>query len=119
MYMNDYGYDASAVLRAGDTGSDVVELQERLTSLEWLGEGPASSVLDASTEKALKAFQTASGLIATGVVTTSTWEALFADDAPHAGTVASRKFPWLWVGIGGGAVLLAVVGGALAFGRRK
>ena len=65
-------------MRQGDKGDTVVELQDLLINTwHFLKSGAATSgVFDAETTKAVKAFQTAVGLTADGVVGANTWTAL-------------------------------------------
>ena len=80
----DKAVDVSSVsvsvnkMRQGDKGETVLELQKLLQN-KWhfLKSGAATSgVFDAETAKAVKAFQTAVGLTADGVVGANTWSAL-------------------------------------------
>jgi peptidoglycan hydrolase-like protein with peptidoglycan-binding domain len=50
------------VLREGDEGPEVVELQKRLTQLNWLYEGRAHGRYDAATREAVATFQVAYGV---------------------------------------------------------
>ena len=71
---------AETVLKKGDTGADVVRLQERLIQLGYL-EGEASGIFDDAAEAALMAFQRRSGLLATGMADRITWAELFSENA--------------------------------------
>lgn len=68
---------ARAELRPGMSGSDVVALQQRLITLGYF-KGTADGSFGASTTESVKAFQTAKGLTADGVVGQKTWDALNA-----------------------------------------
>jgi cell wall-associated NlpC family hydrolase len=70
----------SEVLRAGMTGGDVRALQERLVALGYLD--AADGDFGSDTERAVKVFQTASGLGADGQAGVKTLAALTAVDAP-------------------------------------
>ena len=73
-------------IRRGSTGPDVVECQEDLIKLNYdLSPYGADGKFGAKTEKAVKDFQTASGLKADGIVGPATWAAL--DAAVGPGTV--------------------------------
>jgi peptidoglycan hydrolase-like protein with peptidoglycan-binding domain len=50
------------VLREGDQGPEVVELQQRLTQLNWVYEGEADGFYDAETRDAVARFQVAYGV---------------------------------------------------------
>lgn len=63
------------VLRLNDTGAQVTELQRRLTELGYYS-GELSGVFDGTTQAAVIAFQQANGLVADGLVGTSTETAL-------------------------------------------
>ena len=71
---------AGEILRKGDTGDRVTQLQTRLIELEYL-KGEATGVFDDKTEEALTAFQQYNDLLATGMADERTWQALFAADA--------------------------------------
>ena len=71
---------AETVLKKGDTGADVVRLQERLIQLGYLV-GEASGIFDDAAEAALMAFQRRSGLLATGMADRITWAELFSENA--------------------------------------
>lgn len=67
----------SYVLRPGDTGVEVRELQQRLFQLAWLPELTTGSY-DADTRAAVSGFQAKRGLKPTGVVDARTWSRLLA-----------------------------------------
>ncbi len=68
---------APAILKPGDSGDKVRELNHRLTQLEWLA-GPISAEYGAATKEAVAGFQTKRQLKATGLVDTLTWNKLVA-----------------------------------------
>jgi peptidoglycan hydrolase-like protein with peptidoglycan-binding domain len=68
-------------LRYGDSGPRVKELQTRLKALGYF-DGSIGGNFSTRTSSAVKAFQKASGLKATGVASVSLMEALFEDSAP-------------------------------------
>lgn len=67
----------------GDYSDDIYKIQERLISLGYM-EGEADGEYGTMTEVAVKSFQTANGLEATGIVEQSTYDKLFADTAVAA-----------------------------------
>jgi peptidoglycan hydrolase-like protein with peptidoglycan-binding domain len=67
----------TVVLRAGDKGEQVRELQHRLYQLEWLPE-VTTGVYDATTEEAVQGFQVRRGLRGTGVLDRTSWRRLKA-----------------------------------------
>lgn len=71
----------STVLKKGDQGPSVNELQERLKELGYFTDN-TTYYFGNVTEAALKDFQAAAGLSATGICDEATRKALFADDAP-------------------------------------
>lgn len=72
-----------ATIRRGSTGPDVVECQQDLIQLGYdLSPYGADGKFGAKTETAVKAFQTASGLKADGIVGKATWAALDAAVGP-------------------------------------
>lgn len=70
----------ATILQKGDTGDEVVALQERLIELGYL-KGKAKGTFDGDTEKALIDFQRTNGLLATGMLDASTRKVLFSDGA--------------------------------------
>lgn len=64
-------------LSPGAAGPSVTVVQKHLQSAGYF-KGTVTGVLDTTTETALKAFQRAKGLPATGVVNTATWRALLS-----------------------------------------
>lgn len=72
------------MLNRGDKGDAVLALQERLIQLGYL-DGDADGRYGAKTVTAVKEFQKAVGLKATGSAGESTQERLFAEDAPAVG----------------------------------
>lgn len=67
-------------LRLGDSGPEVLTMQERLIALHYL-KGPASGSFDQATEQALKLFQRGNNLLITGTLDRFTRAALYAPDA--------------------------------------
>ena len=67
----------------GDYNDDIYKIQERLISLGYM-EGEADGEYGSMTEVAVKNFQTANGLEATGIVEQATYDKLFADSAVAA-----------------------------------
>lgn len=70
-------------LQVGSKGEDVKNLQSRLKELAYLS-GNVDGAYGNGTASAVKAFQTAVGLPATGTADAATQEALFAADAPKS-----------------------------------
>ncbi len=68
-------------LEPGMNSVEVEDLNARLTVLGYLSE-ELSMEYDAGTEEAVKAFQTAAGMEATGAADVATLQALMAEDAP-------------------------------------
>ena len=68
-------------LRQGSRGSAVSTLQSRLTALRF-APGPVDGVFGSLTGAAVRAFQSARGLVADGIVGPLTWSALNAQGAP-------------------------------------
>lgn len=77
------------LLRRGDTGEDVATVQRRL-ALSGYSPGPVDGKFGLRTEAAVKAFQGARALVASGVVDRTTWDLLAAADAGPGSTVAAR-----------------------------
>ena len=65
------------VLRPGDKGEQVRELQQRLYQLAWLPE-VTTGVYDATTKEAVQGFQVRRGLKGTGVLDRTSWRRLKA-----------------------------------------
>lgn len=65
-------------IKKGDTGNDVRECQRDLTLHGY--DCTADGIFGSNTEKLVKAFQKASGLISDGIVGKNTWAAL---EAPY------------------------------------
>jgi peptidoglycan hydrolase-like protein with peptidoglycan-binding domain/SH3-like domain-containing protein len=72
----------STTLRYGDTGDDVITLQNRLIELGYLT-GTADGKFGQSTQQALVAFQKNNNLVRDGVAGTKTQQILFANTAVH------------------------------------
>lgn len=66
---------APAMLKSGDSGDKVRELNHRLTQLEWLA-GKISPEYSAATAEAVRGFQAKRGLQQTGEVDQTTWNKL-------------------------------------------
>lgn len=82
-----------ATIRRGSTGPDVVECQQDLIQLGYdLSPYGADGKFGAKTETAVKAFQTASGLKADGIVGKATWAALDAAVGPQPGPTPQAMF---------------------------
>lgn len=64
----------------GDYGDEIVPIQERLIALGYLND-TADGGYGENTEAAVKDFQNANGLVATGILDQATYDALFADSA--------------------------------------
>ncbi|MBQ3264616.1 MAG: peptidoglycan-binding protein [Ruminococcus sp.] len=78
--------EASAMsYTVGDYSDDIYQIQERLIGLGYL-EGEADGEFGDMTAVAVKGFQTANGLEATGIVEQTTYDKLFSDEA-----VAAKK----------------------------
>lgn len=69
----------------GDYSDEVAKIQTRLIALSYL-DGEADGNFGQATESAVKGFQTANSLTATGIVEQTTYDALFSDSA-----VAAKK----------------------------
>ncbi len=77
----------------GDRGEDVLRIQRRLTYLNYLNDEPDYR-FGVNTETALKAFQTAHDLNASGVADRSTQEILFSDTAQRAEKPVYNQLYW-------------------------
>ena len=108
----DYDENDYSKLTQGDRGTDVKRLQSRLIELGYLT-GTADGIYGSGTTAAVKAFQTANGLSATGTATVETQQKLFADGAIGAGATATlgptstpdpADYPALQTGSTGAAV---------------
>ena len=62
-----------STIKLGDTGDDVKRLQRVFARTKVLGPGNVDGVFGAQTEKAVKDFQQANGLVVDGVVGPITW----------------------------------------------
>lgn len=74
----------------GDYSDDVYKIQERLITLNYL-EGDADGEFGSGTETAVKGFQTANSLAATGIVEQTTYDKLFSDSAVAAAAKTEEK----------------------------
>ena len=72
--------DAELKLATGDYSDEIAKVQERLIALGYLS-GEADGEFGAMTEEAVKSFQTANGLEATGVIEQETYDLLFSNAA--------------------------------------
>ena len=80
------------VLSLGDTGVNVTQVQQQLNALGYYSYD-ASGSFDRATETALRLFQMANGLNATGVADADTLSALLSDAArPIADAAAQERF---------------------------
>ena len=68
------------VMKNGDEGDAVEEVQDRLYELGYLDAGSRTGIFGEKTEAAVVAFQTANKLNPDGLVGSSTREAMYADD---------------------------------------
>lgn len=74
------------LLRSGDTGSCVVDLQRRLIARGFsVGTAGADGIFGPATYSAVRRFQSARGLVVDGIVGPYTWAALLAAGWPPAG----------------------------------
>lgn len=80
-------YDASVLLRKGDTSSKVRQMQERLISLGYLS-GKATATFDSATEAAVIAFQKRNCSYYDGVAGPETLKALYSSSARSTSTVS-------------------------------
>ena len=71
-------------LQNGTYGDEVKALQKRLIELKYLSEGSADGAFGNKTEVAVKKFQNAADLDATGIADPETQALLFSEDAPEA-----------------------------------
>ncbi len=90
-------------VKLGDRGNDVVAMQERLQSLNYLKAGH-TGYFGTDTEAAVKSFQTRNGLSADGNVGEYTREILYSEDARPAKTTSSSASS-SGGGSGGGSVI--------------
>ena len=81
---------ADTVLKTGDSGEQVVRLQERLRELGYLSQDP-TGVFDEATEAALSAFQARNGLLETGMADGVTLSVLYSDSARKARNDSERS----------------------------
>ena len=70
----------AAVIKKGDAGEEVTELQNRLILLRYMI-GDASGTFDDATEAAVKEYQTTNSLEATGIVDKAMKDVLYSDKA--------------------------------------
>ncbi len=79
-------------LVSGNTGSAVTAMQQRLIELGWLS-GSADGDYGNNTSKAVKAFQNAAGLSATGEADSATLSVLYGASAPSNSAPAVTQAP--------------------------
>ena len=72
-----------ATVSKGDEGNDVLKLQNRLYELGFLT-GDRDGVFGSKTQTAVKLFQEAAGVTASGIADNETQQKLYAEDAPYA-----------------------------------
>lgn len=70
-------------MRLGDSGSEILRLQNRLSTLGYLS-GVRDGAFGGQTRTAVRAFQFAAGLTEDGIADTETQEMLFSSGAPRA-----------------------------------
>ena len=80
----------NGMLRVGDRGNEVTELQQKLIELEYL-EGEATGIYDEATAEAVRWFQRAHGLLVTGTADRVTRKLLEKEN-----THAREEIPDLW-----------------------
>jgi peptidoglycan hydrolase-like protein with peptidoglycan-binding domain len=78
-------------LKVGANGAAVTQLQQALIDAGFAVPGGADGVFGAGTESAVKQFQTAQGLNASGTVTTATAIALGLLDSPYIGLASGAS----------------------------
>ena len=89
------------ILKLGDMGERVQEVQSRLRDLGYLAQDPTGA-FDEETEQAVTAFQRRNSLMVTGMVDSITWNVLFSDSAagpvpaaPQAPLADTEDGDWL------------------------
>lgn len=80
-----------STIRVGSRGSDVVLCQDSLTQKGYPCE--ADGIFGKGTESKVKQFQSASGLIADGIVGNATWGKLLAENPADVGIAAPSPLP--------------------------
>lgn len=79
---------AFKIIKQGSSGTAVREIQRRLSELGYFN-NPITGNFGSITKQAVTAFQIKCGLIADGIVGETTYNRLFADDAPKADAAVS------------------------------
>lgn len=79
---------AFKIIKQGASGTAVREIQRRLSELGYFN-NPITGNFGSITKQAVTAFQIKCGLIADGIVGETTYNRLFADDAPKADAAVS------------------------------
>ena len=80
-----------STIRVGSRGSDVILCQDSLTKKGYPTE--ADGIFGKGTESKVKQFQSASGLIADGIVGNATWGKLLADNPADVAVAAPSPLP--------------------------
>lgn len=79
---------AFKIIKQGSSGTAVREIQRRLSELGYFN-NPITGNFGSITKQAVTAFQIKCGLIADGIVGETTYNRMFADDAPKADAAVS------------------------------
>ena len=74
------------IVKLGSTGSDVIYLQQSLTTLGY-NPGPIDGIFGSKTDTAVRSFQKSKGLVVDGIVGPATWTAINAALANPLGTL--------------------------------
>lgn len=92
LYASDAPTTKASTLKPGDQGEAVKSLQTRLKELGYLS-GSADGDFGENTRTAVRAFQTAAGISSDGIAGPQTLAALYASNAPAAGTTSAPANP--------------------------